>query len=204
MTGARQRWQGRFVGRVVTLLLATVLLSSAVAAPTISAASVTDSSALGAASMLPGPAGHIHRWLTRSERELGHLAALLQEIGALWLWVGISIAAFFTVTSFSSVVDRRMWSLRRQGPGALGRYLGHGIRTFFRILRDRRTPYLARGVLAVALLYWLLPLDLIEDTSLLPGFLDDFLIAVLAAKGFMYLCPDALVAAHAAAVTARV
>jgi hypothetical protein len=121
----------------------------------------------------------------------------------LWLWIGMSIAGFLTVTAFSSVVDRRMWDLRRQGPGVLGRYLGHGIRTFFRILRDRRTPYLARAVLAAALLYWLLPSDLIADTSFWPGSLDDFLVAVLAAKAFMYLCPDALVATHAAAVTGR-
>ncbi len=203
MTGARGGWNGVLISAVVAAMLVTGLWRPTIAAAAIIAVPVTSSDTLSPVEMLLQPAKHIHRLLTRTERELIHLGAFLQEIGALWLWFALSVAAFFTVTSFSSVVDRRMWSLRRQGPGVLGRYLGHGLRTFFRILRDRRTPYLARAVLAGALLYWLLPTDLIDDSSLWPGFVDDVLIAVLAAKGFMYLCPDALIAKHAAAVTGR-
>ncbi len=191
------------ISAVVAAMFVTGLWRPTVAAAAVIAVPVTSCDALSAVDLLLQPAKHIHRFLTRTERELTHLGGFLQEIGALWLWLGFSVAAFLTVTSLSSVVDRRMWSLRRQGPGVLGRYLGHGLRTFFRILRDRRTPYLARAVLAGALVYWLLPVDLIEDSSLWPGFADDVLIAVIAAKGFMYLCPDALIAAHAAAVTRR-
>jgi uncharacterized membrane protein YkvA (DUF1232 family) len=58
-------------------------------------------------------------------------------------------------------------------------------------------------LLSVALLYWLVPFDLIADKSLVPGFIDDLAVAVVAAKGFVYLCPTSLVAAHARAVEER-
>ena len=55
----------------------------------------------------------------------------------------------------------------------------------------------------LALVYWLLPFDFVPDDSLLPGFVDDMIIAVSAAKGFMYLCPDSLVEQHASAVQTK-
>ena len=72
------------------------------------------------------------------------------------------------------------------------------------MVADRRTPLFPRTLLILALLYWVLPFDLIPDTTLVPGWLDDLAIAVIAAKLFVYLCPDALVASHAAAVESRV
>jgi len=90
----------------------------------------------------------------------------------------------------------------RYGLRNLPTTLSHGARTFFRIARDRHTPRLAQALLGVALLYWLIPFDLIPDGSVLPGFVDDVVIAASAAKVFMYLCPAALVAKHAADVEA--
>ena len=63
-------------------------------------------------------------------------------------------------------------------------------------------PYVPRAVVVMALIYWLLPVDLLGDGIPVVGMLDDLLIAVLAAKLFIYLCPDAVVAAHAAALRA--
>jgi uncharacterized membrane protein YkvA (DUF1232 family) len=68
---------------------------------------------------------------------------------------------------------------------------------FFRLVVDRRTPYLARFLLAAGLLYWLIPTDLIPDSPWLPGFIDDLVIAILVAKVFVYLCPDVVLARHA-------
>jgi uncharacterized membrane protein YkvA (DUF1232 family) len=124
-------------------------------------------------------------------------------VGAFWLWAALSIAVFLTVAAFASVADTRMFTFRHEPPGAVARYLGYSIRTFFLILLDRRTPYVARIFLGLALVYWLVPFDLIADKSLVPGFIDDLVVTVAAAKSFIYLCPTSLVAAHAHAVEER-
>jgi len=157
-----------------------------------------------AASSTSGLDARLHKVMTRSERLADRLVALAGQVGLLWLWMVSSAAICLLIAAFASVADRRMLDLRGNGPGALWRYLADGMRMFFRILRDRRTPYLPRLVLLAALVYWLLPSDLIADDSVLPGFLDDFVIVVLAAKAFIYLCPDSLVELHATAVEAKV
>ena len=146
---------------------------------------------------------YVHRLVTRTENTTERFAALLGEAGTLWLGMLVSAALFLLVTAVSSVVDVRMLDLRHKESGVRARYLAYGIRTFFRLLVDRHTPYLPRLILALALVYWLVPVDLIPDQSLVPGFLDDLIIAIAAAKGFIYLCPDSLVASHAAEVEAR-
>jgi uncharacterized protein DUF1232 len=148
----------------------------------------------------PGINGRVHRTMTRAERSLYRLVGMAGQVGRVWGWLLVSAGAFLLLSAFSSVADLRMFDLRREGPGVLSRYVGYGMRTFFRILRDRHTPNLARLVLALALIYWLIPTDLIADDSLLPGFLDDLVVLIVAAKAFMYLCPDSLVARHVAAV----
>jgi uncharacterized membrane protein YkvA (DUF1232 family) len=128
---------------------------------------------------------------------------LVGDVGGFWAWAALSIAAFLTVAAFASVADTRMLALRNQPRGAVARYLGYGIRTFFLVLLDRRTPYAGRIFLMAALVYWLVPFDVIPDTSVVPGFIDDFAVTVLAARGFVYLCPISLIAAHAHAVEER-
>jgi uncharacterized membrane protein YkvA (DUF1232 family) len=145
----------------------------------------------------------LHRLTVRAEHSMYRLVVLAGTVGAFWLWVVVSLAAFLTVAGFASAADRRMLALRHKSPGAATRYLGFGIRTFFLMVLDRGTPYAARIVLAVGLLYWLVPFDLIVDKSFFPGFLDDLVVAVVAAKAFVYLCPASLVAKHACAVEAR-
>jgi uncharacterized membrane protein YkvA (DUF1232 family) len=144
-----------------------------------------------------------HRLVTRAQHTVDRLLLLVGAVGIFWLWAALSIAAFLMVAAFASVVDTRMFTLRHEPAGAVARYLGYGIRTFFLILLDRRTPYVARVFLALALVYWLVPFDLIADKSVVPGFIDDLAVAVVAAKGFVYLCPTSLVAAHAHAVEER-
>ena len=144
-----------------------------------------------------------HRLTMRVEHTVDRLIMLAGDVGAFWLWVVVSMAAFLTVAAFASVGDTRMLALRHESPGAVARYLGYGIRTFFLMVLDRGTPYAARIFLAVGLLYWLVPFDLIADRSLVPGFIDDLVVTVVAAKGFVYLCPTSLVAEHAYAVEAR-
>lgn len=192
------RWRRLVAGCVLAVALG-VLSFQPYAVPAAAAAPPIKGSAVTATSLAPGFGGFLHRLITRTERTSDRAVSFLAQMGALGLWVTVSLAAFLLVTAFSSVADLRMWDVRQQGVGALVHYIGHGMWTFFRILVDRHTPYSARSVFVAALVYWLVPLDLIDDSSL-PGFVDDLFIAVVAAKGFMYFCPDTLVAAHAAAV----
>ncbi len=105
-----------------------------------------------AASSTGGLDARLHKVMTRAERSANRLVAVAGQVGLLWLWILGSAALCLLIAAFASVADMRMFDLRRDGPGVLARYVAHGMRTFFRILRDRRTPYLARFVLLAALL----------------------------------------------------
>jgi len=155
---------------------------------------------LSASAAAPGVLGHVHRLASHSERTLSRLAALVINGLDTWLWMLLSAALFLVVTAIASAADLRMFTSGWHNPQASTRDLVHGVRMFFRIVRDARTPYLPRAVVVMALLYWLLPVDLLGDGMPVVGMLDDLLIAVLAAKLFIYLCPDAVIAAHAAAL----
>jgi uncharacterized membrane protein YkvA (DUF1232 family) len=158
----------------------------------------------GGALQSDGPLGRsAHRLVHHVENSVRRLGTMFSTAGGLWLSLLASGLMFLLVVALSSALDVRMLSLRRMGPRTLSRYVGHGALTFIRILRDRRAPTIARAVLFSALVYWLAPRDLIPDNALVPGFIDDLLIAVVAAKAFVYLCPDSLVARHAAVVEAR-
>ena len=150
----------------------------------------------------------MQRSMTRADRSLERLMMVFAEVGALWLWVIASVLAYVLVAMLASVLDRRMFALR--GSAAVLRYVVHGARTFFRLARDARTPAAARVILVLGLVYWLFPFDPLVEwsyfTSLdgtLIGFADDIFVAVIAAKAFLLLCPDALVAEHALAVERR-
>jgi uncharacterized membrane protein YkvA (DUF1232 family) len=153
-----------------------------------------------AAAAAPGLLGRVHRVATRTERLLTRFSAAVTGAATAWMWILPSAALFLVVAAVASATDLRMLDLRRQTAQMLARDLGHGVRTFFGVLRDRQTPYLPRGVLALALLYWLFPADLVGDGTSTVGRLDDLVVAILAAKLFIHLCPDAVVAAQAAAV----
>lgn len=155
------------------------------------------------AAAAPGIEGHVHRMFTRAERFVERLGTAVTTAAVTWLWIFPSAVLFLVVAAIASATDRRMLDLRHHGLAVLARDLSHGVRMFFRIARDRRTPYLPRAILVLALLYWVLPLDLVGDGIPMVGMLDDVLVAVVAAKLFIRLCPDAVVAAHAAAVRAH-
>lgn len=147
----------------------------------------------------------MQRSVTRADRTLERLMMVFAEVGALWLWVVASVVGYCLVVAVASVLDRRMFALR--GSVEVLRYSVHGVRTFFRLARDRRTPAAARGILVLGLVYWLFPYDpFVEWSYFTPldgdwfGFFDDLCVAVMAAKAFLFLCPDGLVAEHALAI----
>jgi uncharacterized membrane protein YkvA (DUF1232 family) len=52
----------------------------------------------------------------------------------------------------------------------------HRLRYYFLILSDRQTPFYVKVILAVGLLYLLVPVDILSDTIPLFGWLDDLAI----------------------------
>lgn len=156
-----------------------------------------------AMSFAPGFGAHLHRLGTRAQHSLDRVGDFLSHIVVVWLWMALSVSVFLMVSALSCAADVRMLYVRRRQPLELIQDFVHGGHTFFRILLDRQAPYLARMVLAIALVYWLVPFDLIPDHSLFPGFVDDVLVVIVAAKLFLYLCPESLVARHATAVEAQ-
>jgi uncharacterized membrane protein YkvA (DUF1232 family) len=146
---------------------------------------------------------YTRRLQKRAERSLGRFGMSLTMAALLWLWLIGSTGVFLLTSAVASVADVRMLDLRRGRLRLIGKDIRIGVRLFFRVLRDRRTPMLARLPLLAALAYWLLPVDLISDTPILPGFVDDLVIAIAGAKTFLYLCPDGVVTGHAQAVAAE-
>lgn len=146
---------------------------------------------------------YARRLTTRVSNSVERFSQLLGESGAFWTWILLSGLGFFTVTSVASVADVRLWQMRSLGAARVSRYLGLGMRTFWRLLLDRRTPLLARASFVLGLAYWLVPWDIIRDDQLIPGLGDDLVIAVIATKLFLRFCPDDLVGQVAGRVSRR-
>ncbi len=140
----------------------------------------------------------LRRYIAHTENTGERLAVSLAIVATTWFWIGVSVLAFVAIVSLSAAADVHMFGLLRRGAREFATYLFRGERTFFRVFRDHHTPYYARLALFGALAYWLLPLDFVSDESIFPGFVDDFVVAIFSARLFIYLCPDGVIAKHAA------
>lgn len=74
----------------------------------------------------------------------------------------------------------------------------------WRLLRDRRVPWLPKLIPPLALLYVLSPIDILPDLSLGLGQLDDIAVLLLAIKLFIELCPMDIVHEHLRALGAKI
>jgi len=70
----------------------------------------------------------------------------------------------------------------------------HRLRYYFLILSDRQTPLYVKLLLAVGLLYILVPVDIISDTIPLFGWLDDLAIASFIVALALRLVPKEVIA----------
>lgn len=88
----------------------------------------------------------------------------------------------------------------RTDPLTMARFLMHlpnFIKLYWRLLTDRRVPLLPKVILVAGIAYLIMPLDALFDFVLPPlGLLDDAVVLMLAARGFMALCPRRIVAEH--------
>ncbi len=145
----------------------------------------------------------LSRYVTRTENSGERLALSLDAALDVWLWILLSTLVFLALAMLFAVVDRHMLGVLREGGSAFATALERGIRTLLATFRDRHTPHRVRLIPLVGLVYWLLPVDLLADDSILPGYADDVLVAFLCAKLFVHFCPDGVIAKHASEIQRR-
>lgn len=75
------------------------------------------------------------------------------------------------------------------------------VRLGWRLLRDPMVPAWTKLIPAGALLYVVLPVDLVPDTLLVFGQLDDLGVLLLALRTFISMCPAQIVQRHLAAMS---
>ncbi len=75
-------------------------------------------------------------------------------------------------------------------------HLPNFVRLFWRLNRDPRVPFWLKGLMPLAILYLLLPLDFIPDTIPFFGQVDDLSLLLLAFYYFIQLSPKAVVTEH--------
>jgi uncharacterized membrane protein YkvA (DUF1232 family) len=76
----------------------------------------------------------------------------------------------------------------------MARHLPNFIKLVWRLFTDKRVSILPRGLLVLAVVYFVVPLDF--DWLIPLGYVDDLLIAYLASKAFIRLCPKWVVQEH--------
>jgi len=86
-------------------------------------------------------------------------------------------------------------------PLGLARFILHlpnFFKLYWRLFTDRRVSLLPKIILVLGVAYLVVPSDLLFDFLPLPplGLLDDTAVLILAAKGFMALCPRRIVEEH--------
>jgi uncharacterized membrane protein YkvA (DUF1232 family) len=89
----------------------------------------------------------------------------------------------------------RAW--RGQGFRGLRTSVTLALAVYVRLLLDHRAPIVGKAALAFAIAYGIASWDLVRDSSLPGGVVDDVVVVTLASRCFLLLCPDALVEEHA-------
>jgi len=76
---------------------------------------------------------------------------------------------------------------------AAARRLKHEIKVYRLVLKDRRTPWLAKAILGLAVAYLFMPFDLIPDFIPILGQLDDLVIVPTLAFLALSMVPESVV-----------
>ncbi len=86
-----------------------------------------------------------------------------------------------------------------RNPLAIARFILHlpnFFKLYWRLFTDRRVSLLPKIVIVLGVAYLLVPTDLLPDLLLPLGLVDDTAVLIMAAKGFMALCPREIVEEH--------
>ncbi len=80
-------------------------------------------------------------------------------------------------------------------------HFGKFMRLYFRLLKDRRTPFYLKLLFVISILYIISPLDIIPEAVFsVFGIVDDAGLFLLMLKLFLRLCPPHVVQEHAAEI----
>jgi len=88
-----------------------------------------------------------------------------------------------------------------RNPLAVARFILHlpnFFKLYWRLFTDRRVSLLPKIILVLGVAYLVVPSDILFDFLPLPplGLLDDAAVLIIAAKGFIALCPRRIVEEH--------
>lgn len=90
--------------------------------------------------------------------------------------------------------------LGRPGPLQVFRFIWHlpnFVRLYWRLFNDGRVFLIPKAILVAAVAYILVPIDLLPDwMPPIVGQIDDIVVAAIALKLFMKLCPQHVVQEH--------
>jgi uncharacterized membrane protein YkvA (DUF1232 family) len=140
--------------------------------------------------------------LRRVRRLLRRFLAVLARAVRHWARRITAVAVFAVLTLLAPLLDRglvRTW--RRYGFRALRASVALILAVYVRLLLDARAPVIGKCLLVLALIYGASPIDVLPDSRMPAGFIDDCLVVVIASQCFMRLCPDGLVEQHALEAT---
>jgi uncharacterized membrane protein YkvA (DUF1232 family) len=115
-------------------------------------------------------------------------------------WAGwIRQAAFsFAVAIVALLADPSLIAVwRSQGLRALLTNAALMLYVYGRLLFSSKAPIAPKLLLLGALLYGVVPSDLVPDRRFWPGQLEDVVLIVIAARAFVYGCPQELVNEYA-------
>jgi len=119
-----------------------------------------------------------------------------------WLKRGAFSIAVALVAALADSGLLNAWRL--EGLRALVTYVPLTLYVYGRLLFSSGVSLAPKLLLVAALLYGAVRRDLIPDSSLVPGRIEDIVLIIIATRAFVYACPEALVEEYAdRAVTLR-
>lgn len=119
-----------------------------------------------------------------------------RAVRAWWRWVARAAALLLLGVALALCDRALLQQWRAQGWGVFRVYLPLGILVYILALFDRRATWLGRLAVGAALVYGVVPRDLIPD-HLLAGSMDDIVIIGAASRLFVHTCARDVIESHA-------
>jgi len=123
---------------------------------------------------------------------------------AVMSWTNLVSKAlgFAAVALLVPLLDRKLlasWRGKSFGETRAAALLA--VAVYLRLLFDRRTPAIGKVLLGFAIVYGLSPSDLVRDSAVPLGLVDDLFAVILASGCFIRMCPDRVVEENARKAT---